>query len=511
MRCDDYMLQRSMPYGRDTVACPNSSTQPTWRFVVPRYALPLAAILSLLPPLGHAEVSSGTAAATQLSAQAIYPRAVERNAVNAVIWAMPVVNYDLMYQAALANKMKPNQFIYWSRLPDWKNQTLTPNPGAIYLMTFLNTKDGPVVLEVPPASDEGSITGNLDDAWQIALEDIGTAGADKGSGGKYLILPPGYKDKAPEGYIVLQSSTLQNFALLRSILKDGSPAGIAKAVAYGKRAKVYPLSQAANPPETAYLDVADVVFDSTIPYDLRFFQSLDRIVQSEPWMERDRAMIDPLKSLGIEKGKPFNPDAKTKQLLGKAAGEAKAWIDRLYEQMFTAPFYPGTHWAFPASPAAIEGQSDGYAKRDEYPIYARGTTYSMGFIGIKHLGSGQYYLVSLKDKQGKPLDGKRTYKLTFPPDVPVTQYWSATAYDRDTHAFIRNVPNAGRSSQEPALKKNADGSVDLYFGPKPLAGKEANWVPTSPKASFEVMLRFYGPEKAFMDKSWKLGDIEVVK
>jgi hypothetical protein len=443
--------------------------------------------------------------------QATDQRAIERNAVNAVIWAMPAVNYDLMYQAALANKLKPNQVLYWSRLPDWKNQTLTPNPGAIYLMPFINTKDGPVVLDIPPASEEGSITGNLDDAWQIALEDIGPAGADKGAGGKYLILPPDYKDKVPDGYIALQSSTFQNFALLRSILKDGSPAAIAKAVAYGKRAKVYPFAQAANPPETTYVDVADTVFDSTIPYDVRFFQSLDRIVQGEPWLERDRAMIDPLKLLGIEKGKPFNPDAKTKQILGKAALEAKAWIDRLYEKMFMEPFYPGTHWAFPASQAAIEGQSDGYSKRDDYPIFARGTTYSMAFIGIKHLGSGQFYLVSLKDKQGKGLDGKRTYKLTFPPNVPVKQYWSATAYDRDTHAFIRNMANAGRSSQEPTLKKNADGAVDLFFGPSAPAGKASNWIPTDPKKGFEVLLRFYAPEKAFFDKTWKAGDLEVVK
>lgn len=476
-----------------------------------RCFLSIAAVLTLFSVPGHAENVRPAGAPAQLSAKAADQRAIERNAVNAVVWAMPAVNYDLMYQAALANRLKPNQVVYWSRLPDWKNQTLTPNPGVIYLMPFINTKDEPIVLEIPPASDDGSITGNLDDAWQIALEDIGPAGADKGAGGKYLILPPGYRDKVPDGYIALQSSTFQNFGLLRSILKDGSPAGIARAVAYGKRVKVYRLSQAANPPETTFVDVADTLFDSTIPYDLRFFQSLDRIVQSEPWMERDRAMIDPLKSLGIEKGKPFKPDAKTTQLLNKAGAEAKAWIDGLYERMFTPPFYPGTHWALPVSAAVIEGQSDGYAKRDEYPIFARGTTYSMAFIGIKHLGSGQFYLVSLKDKQGKSLDGKRTYRLTFPANAPVKQYWSATAYDRETHAFIRNVANAGRSSQEPTLKKNPDGSVDLYFGPKPLAGKEANWIPTDARRQFEVMLRFYGPEPALMDKSWKLSDIEVVK
>jgi hypothetical protein len=232
-------------------------------------------------------------------------------------------NYDLMYQAMVREtKGTFNQIVYWSRLPDWKNQTLTPNPDAIYLMPFLNTKEvGPVVLEIPSA-DEGSITGSIDDGWQAALEDVGPAGVDKGKGGKYLILPPGYAEKVPDGYIALPSDTYQTYALLRSILKSGSETDIAKAVAYGKRVKVYPLSQAASPPPTVFVDAIDVVFDSTIPYDLRFFESLDRFVQYEPWLERDKAMIDQLKSIGIQKGKLFDPDAKTQVILKAAASEA---------------------------------------------------------------------------------------------------------------------------------------------------------------------------------------------
>src|SRR5262249_49077540 len=164
-----------------------------------------------------------------------------------------------------------------------KNQTLTPNPDVIYLMPFINTKDvGPVVIEIPPA-DEGSITGSVMDAWQCALEDVGPAGVDKGKGGKYLILPPGYKDKVRDASIALPSDTYQGYALLRSNLKSGSDADVAKAVAYGKRVKLYPLAQAANPPPTKFLDAIDVVYDSTIPYDLRFFESLHRFVQAEPW------------------------------------------------------------------------------------------------------------------------------------------------------------------------------------------------------------------------------------
>jgi len=210
-------------------------------------------------------------------------------------------------------------------------------------MPFISTKDaGPVVLEIPPASDDGSITGNLDDAWQIALEDLGPAGADKGKGGKYLILPPGYKQKIPAGYLPMPSDTFQNFALLRSIPHSGSEADIGKALAYGKRVKLYPLSQATNPPPTGFLDATNVVFDSTIPYDLRFFQSLNRFVQAEPWLDRDKVMIDQLKTIGIEKGKPFNPDQNTQSTLNQAAREAHDRLDAGYESLFSPPYCEGT-------------------------------------------------------------------------------------------------------------------------------------------------------------------------
>ena len=190
-----------------------------------------------------------------------------------------------------------------------------------------------MVLEIP-AADDGSITGTVMDVWQSALEDVGPAGVDKGQGGKYLILPPGYKDQVPAGYIPLASETYEGYALLRSIPKSGSEADVAKAVAYGKRIKLYPLSQAAYPPATTFNDAVDVVYDSTIPYDRRFFESLNRIVQDEPWLERDKAMIDQLKSIGIEKGKPFAPDPKTQDILNDAASEAHAWLVSKYEAFF---------------------------------------------------------------------------------------------------------------------------------------------------------------------------------
>jgi len=455
--------------------------------------------------------STLSAQPTSASQNDITERAIHRRAVEAVIWGMPAVNYDLMYQAMVREaKGGFNQIAYWSRLPDWKIQTLTPNPDAIYLTPFINTKDaGPVVLEIPPA-DEGSITGTVMDAWQCALEDVGPAGVDKGKGGKYLILPPGYNDKVPAGYIPMPSDTFGGYALLRSIPKSGSESDVARAVAYGKRIKLYPLAQAANPPATIFHDVVNVVYDANITYDLRFFESLNRIVQMEPWLERDKAMIDQLKSIGIEKGKDFRPDEKTKRLLNDAAREAHALLVVQYEASL-APYYEDGHWARPGSRELFEGQATFFAKPGIYPVDIRGVTFSYAYFTPKHVGAGSSYLLTIKDNDGRLLDGNTTYRLTVPAHAPVRQYWSATVYDRDTHAPIRNARWPSRSSQAPGLQKNADGSVDVYFGPTAPPGKESNWVPTKAGDGFEVLFRFYGPEKPLFDKTWVLPDIEEVK
>jgi hypothetical protein len=281
--------------------------------------------------------------AQEFSAEELAHRALERRVIEAVIWGMPAANFDLMYQAMIRDAKAgagSNKVVYWSKLSDWKNQTLTPNPDAVYFMPFFDTKDvGPVVLEIPPADEGGSITGSVMDCWQAALEDVGTAGVDKGKGGKRLILPPSYKEKIPDGYIAMPSDNFQGYALLRSILQTGGDAGVEKAVEYAKRMKLYPLSRAAKLPPTTLVDASDVVFEATIPYDSRFFDSLNRMVQREPWLTRDKAMIDPLRTIGIEKGKAFNPDAKTRAILDAAAKEARAWLETKYESGFSPAYY----------------------------------------------------------------------------------------------------------------------------------------------------------------------------
>ncbi|MDH7785645.1 hypothetical protein QBD01_001663 [Ochrobactrum sp. 19YEA23] len=451
-----------------------------------------------------------SAQAQDFNPQELRSRTIERRAVEALVWGMPAVNYDLMLQEALKKtSVRQNEIVYWSRPVDWKNQTLTPNPDALYFMIFFNTKEaGPIVIDVPPA-DGGSFAANIDTVWQMPLEDAGPYGADQGKGGKYLILPPGYREKPPDGYIAVQSQTFAGYALFRSNLVSHADADVAKAETYGKRLKVYPLSQAATPQETKFTDAKEVLYDSTIPYDLRFFQSLDRIVQSEPWLTRDKAMIDPLKSIGIEKGKAFTPDAETTEILNRAAVEARAFLDRNYEIGFP-PFFPTTRWAVPAFSDLVKAGSSGYAEADIYPVDARALTYSIGYIGIKRLGTAQTYLITSKDEDGAQLEGDKSYRLHVPPNVPVELYWSVTAYDRETHALIKNLDRASRASNAAELQKNTDGSVDIWFGPKAPAGKEVNWVPTDPQRGFELLFRLYGPKKELFEKLWVLPDVEKV-
>jgi len=436
-------------------------------------------------------------------------RAIERRAVEAIVWGMPAVNADRMLQEMLRIGGKTNQVVYWRRPLDWHNQTLTPNPDAIYMIAFFDTKEEPVVLEIPPGSAEASLNGNVVTVWQTALEDVGLLGIDRGAGGKFVILPPGHKGGAPEGFIALPSDTFAGYALLRSNLKSHADADVSKSLAYGKRVKIYPLSMASSPAETMFVDATDVVFDATIPYDLRFFESLDRVIQHEPWIERDRAMIDPLSTIGIVKGQTFGPDQLTKDALAAAAAQARALLDHRYDLGFP-PFWEKSRWTLPAPPEAIEGQATTYADRATYPVDVRRLAYTYLFVSVKRLGAGQFYLFSMRDKDGDAMEGGNTYRLTVPPQVPVQQYWSVTAYDRETHTLIRNMARPSRSSQVPGLKTNSNGSIDIWFSPTVPAGKETNWIPTDPKRRFELIFRLFGPKKEFFEKAWVLCDLEKV-
>jgi hypothetical protein len=458
-----------------------------------------------------AALPASAARAQTWTPEQLAQRTIERRAIEAVVWGMPAVNTDLMRQEMLTKTQgKENQMIYWGRPLDWRNQTLTPNPDVIYFMTFFNLKNiGPIVFDIPPGDANASLTGNIMTVWQTALEDVGLLGLDKGAGGKFVIVPPAYKEPIPDGYTVLRSDTDTGFALLRSNMKSHGDADVAASIAYGKRVKLYPLSTAANPPETIFTDVKDVNYDSTIRYDASFFTNLNRVVQTDPWIERDRVMIDQLRSIGIEKGKPFTPDAAMQKILTAAIGEAKAILEQRYDAGFP-PFFPNSKWTQPTLQEAMDGQGTNYANRNHYAVDARALLYTYGYISIKRPGTAQFYLISIRDKDGEGFDGAKTYRLHVPPNAPVEQYWSVTVYDRQTHALVKNMLRASRASNAADVQKNTDGSVDVFFGPKAPAGKESNWVPTDPQRGFELMFRVYGPNKEFFEKKWKLSDVEKI-
>jgi hypothetical protein len=301
----------------------------------------------------------------------------------------------------------------------------------------------------------------------------------------------------------LQSDTYGGYALIRSNLKSHGDADVAKSVAYGKRVKLHPLSQADHPPETA-LSMPPML--CSIP-QFNTTRVSSRISTASCRTSLGSRAIAPLSISSIEKRKPFNPDAETKKMFDKAAQEARALLEQRFDAGFRA-FYEGTHWTMPVVPELVKAMQSGFADPDSYPIDARGLTYTYAFVGIKNLGAGQYYLFNIRDKDGDAFDGGKNYRLHVPPNPPVKQYWSVTVYDRALHTLLRDVKRASRASNASDVQKNDDGSVDVYFGPEPPPGKESNWVPTKPGQGFEFIFRLYAPTETLFEKTWKLPDVE---
>ena len=349
------------------------------------------------------QAGSDTTTASSLTPTQLAERLLYRRAVEAVIWGMPAVNAQLMYDAVKQVGGDFNQIVYWSRPLSWKNQTLTPNPDTIYVFPFYNTKDvGPMVLEIPPADQEDSITGSVDDGgrrrWRMSAR------------------PASTRARAASTSSCRRATKRRRRTATSRCRRAPTPAS--PSCAPTSRAAATPTSprpsrtasasssircrRRRNPPETKFVDAIDVVFDSTIPYDLRFFEALDRFVQREPWLDRDRAMIDPLKTIGIEKGKPFKPDEKTQTDPERRRARGARLAGSQVRTPVPPPYNEGTHWGLPASPAVLEGMMTDFADPNDYPVDGRGVTYSYAYFSPKHLGEGQFYLMTIADKDGKP-------------------------------------------------------------------------------------------------------------
>lgn len=447
-----------------------------------------------------------------LSSEELAKRTVHRRAVDAAIWGLPIVSYDAMRQAYFRDgKAKYNDLIWWPKGADWKTQVPTPNMSVRYVFLFTNTSiDGPVVVDVPAEAGGASFFGTFNDAWWAPLVDLGGEGEDKGKGGKYLILPPDYKGDVPSGYIPVRSRTFNNYTLFRSIVASYSDADVRAGDDLVKKIKVYPLSKAANPPPQRLIDMTGVLYESLVRYDDSFYASLARMLNEEPVIPRDRQMMGMLLPLGIEKGKEFKPNVPMTAALKVAAGEAHAWVmDGLVRT--TLKFWPEGKWGFPCPPAGVKSlfqwEVDGY-----FDVDSRGIGLASFFSPpAKLVGASSYYLGCFIDAGGQVFSGENTYRLRVPANVPVRQFWSLTIYDKETAGLFRESTRPALSSLDKDLKKNADGSVDIYIGPKAPAGQEANWLYTPSGKGWWPWFRFYGPEPVLFDKTWKLTDIEKVR
>ena len=451
-------------------------------------------------------VAATSASAQTPSASELQNRLVARRAVDAVIWGLPLVSEYAVKQAYFGDgKANYNDIVWWPQGGGWKNQSPTPNVNTRYMYFFINTQqDGPVVVELPPAVPGASFYGTIEDAWYVPLVDIGF----EGQGGKYLVLPPDFKGEVPAGYTPVRPATHNTMTLLRSILASDAEKDVQAGDALVKQVKVYPLSKAASPPAQRLLDMTEVLYNGLVRYDETFFTSLSRALNEETLQARDLQMMGMLLPLGIEKGKDFKPDAATTSLLRAAAREAHAWLMNKAATDMT-PWWPDSQWGVPSPPITMPTEFK-WEMPNYFGVDARAIALSQYFAPTAKLGTGSFYFGTFHDSKGSPLQGGSRYRLHVPANVPVREFWSVTVYSLKTLSFFLNSTRLTLGSLDKDLRRNADGSVDIYFGPKPPAGQAANWLYTPVGENWFPWFRVYGPEKAILDKSWKLPDIERI-
>ncbi|MEW6996291.1 DUF1214 domain-containing protein [Colwelliaceae bacterium BS250] len=459
--------------------------------------------------------SNTTSAASQTasSAESIEYQIMVQRATQTALWAMPAVGMVDFIKATRRDLGGDyNDVIYLTKPFASRHGFLTANDVTAYSWGTLTMKDGPLVVEVPAATDNISYFGTVVNAWDQPIEDVGPAGADKGKGGKYLFVPEDYEGELPkEGYIIRYVDTYEMGFSFRPKLKNG--ATDADAAEYAQLLKVYNLSEAANPPATRHIDAYASSYNCLPTYDHTFFEDINDVIQTNPIREQDKVMVNLLKTLGIKKGQEYAPTEIQKKAMEEGLALAYAEMQRYFTTPGVAmfPLWKGISdwqvWNFePGQPQS----GFPYETDTEVLVDARaGGSYFWITYLPKYLGSGTFYLTGLRDSDGNFYDGDSTYKLNVPADTPAKDFWSAIVYSMETKGFIQNQPAIGRSSRNiDEMKVNDDGSYDIYFGPNPPKGFEANTIPTG--EDFFLIFRLYGPETKDFFKTWQLGDVVKV-
>ena len=440
--------------------------------------------------------------------QKVYDNLDFQRGVQAFLTTMPGASLYAVREGLRSQGVTNNQTVLITEtLMDSKSLFLTPSTENVYNLMWLDLKDGPLVIEMPPR-----IVGIIDNFWFNYVGDLGAAGPDRGKGGKFLLLPPSYTGEVPKGYFVFRSKTYGNSFFWCGFLVNGDPKPAVMATK--KFAKVYPLAQAGNPLPMKFINVSGKAFNTIPANDFTFFEAVNHVVQEEPNASLDPETLGLLASIGIEKGRPFAPDERMRKILTDAAavGNATSRAILFRNRMKEAELYPNSAWR--------EGFIGGNYKflddegvlnldaRTFYFYYATGITPAMA---TRMVGIGSQYALAFTDSGGKPLDGGKTYKVHLPANIPAKNFWSFIVYDNQTRSELQTdqqFPTIG--SQKKDIVINADTSVDVWFGPAAPAG-HANWVQTVSGKGWNTILRLNGPLQPWFDKTWKPGEIEQVK
>lgn len=386
---------------------------------------------------------------------------------------------------------------------------LTGNTSTLYAVNYLDLKtDGALVVELPPG-----MLGFLDDAWFRFVSNLGAIGPDQGKGGKYLLLPPGYEGEEPEGYFIVKLPTYNNLMFLRGSIAKGLEPAVQN---IKSKLKIYPLAKADNPPPTEFINFSGKKYNTIVSRDLSFFDDLHELVQVEPIEAIGPEMRGQLAAIGIVKGKPFNPDARMQKLLNEAAtlGNATARAITYQPRIDGVNIYPdtGSSWTMAYASKNTAFETDGAMGLDARTLFYFNATGVTPAMAMTTPGAGSDYALAYLDANKKAFDGAKTYKLHLPPNVPVNNFWAVTLYDTQTRSLLQTsqtFPTVG--SQSKGFQQNADGSYDVYFAPKAPAGKASNWIETIPGKSWFTILRMYGPLEPWINKSWRPGEIGLVK
>lgn len=438
--------------------------------------------------------------------QMLYDNLDFQRGVQAFLTAIPAASLSAMRTGIRTFGPDNQTVLITEALMDSRSLFLTANSETVYTVGWLDTREGPLVIEIPP-----HVLGIIDDFWMRYVADLGNAGPDRGQGGKYLLLPPNCTGAVPEGYFLVDSRTYGNLLIVRGFLVNGDSQ---PAVASTKQhLRIYPLAQAADPPAMTFVDISGQAFNTIHANDVSFFEEVVPVVQEEPLEAVDPETRGLLAAVGIQKGKPFSPDARMQRILADAAaiGNATARALVFSTRDREAYVYPNSAWQ-----TVWIGNDYLFSPGGVLDLDARAMFFYMGVgvspaMTVKMVGLGSQYAMAYHDAAYQHLDGAKTYQLHLPAPIPAKDFWSLLVYDPQTRSMLQTDQRfPSLSSQKADLVVNSDTSVDVYFGPEPPVGKETNWVQTVPGKGWFVALRLYGPLEAWFDKTWRPSEIELV-